>query len=59
MKTTDIIRRAARSLANAKARTILTSLAIGVGAFTITVSLAAGQGAREALAAINGAGRYR
>lgn len=47
MKTTDIIRRAARSLANAKARTILTSLAIGVGAFTITVSLAAGQGARE------------
>lgn len=47
MKTTDIIRRAARSLANAKARTILTSLAIGVGAFTITVSLAAGEGARE------------
>ena len=47
MKTTDIIRRAARSLANAKARTVLTSLAIGVGAFTITVSLAAGQGARQ------------
>jgi putative ABC transport system permease protein len=47
VKTTDIIRRAARSLANAKTRTVLTSLAIGVGAFTITVSLAAGQGARE------------
>lgn len=47
MKTLDIARRAARSLRNAKARTILTSLAIAVGAFTITVSLAAGQGARE------------
>lgn len=47
MKTVDIARRAARSLRNAKARTILTSLAIAVGAFTITVSLAAGEGARE------------
>lgn len=47
MKTIDITRRAARSLRNAKARTILTSLAIAVGAFTITVSLAAGEGARE------------
>lgn len=47
MKTTDIIRRAGRSLRNAKARTILTSLAIAVGAFTITVSLAAGEGARQ------------
>ena len=47
MKTFDIARRAARSLRNAKARTILTSLAIGVGAFTITVSLAAGEGARQ------------
>lgn len=47
MKTTDIARRAARSLRNAKARTILTSLAIAVGAFTITVSLAAGEGARQ------------
>jgi putative ABC transport system permease protein len=47
MKTTDIIRRAARSLRSAKARTILTSLAIAVGAFTITVSLAAGEGARQ------------
>ncbi len=47
MKTFDIVRRAARSLKNAKARTILTSLAIGVGAFTLTIALAAGQGARE------------
>ena len=47
MKTTDIARRAARSLRNAKARTILTSLAIAVGAFTITISLAAGEGARQ------------
>ena len=47
MKTTDIIRRAARGLRNAKARTILTSLAIAVGAFTITISLAAGEGARQ------------
>jgi putative ABC transport system permease protein len=47
MKTTDITRRAARSLRNAKSRTLLTSLAIGVGAFTIMVSLAAGEGARQ------------
>lgn len=47
MKTIDIIHRAARSLRSAKARTILTSLAIAVGAFTITVSLAAGEGARQ------------
>lgn len=47
MRTTDIARRAARSLRNAKARTLLTSLAIAVGAFTITISLAAGEGARE------------
>lgn len=47
MRTVDIARRAARSLKNAKARTILTSLAIAVGAFTITVSLAAGEGARQ------------
>lgn len=47
MRTFDITRRAARSLRNAKARTILTSLAIAVGAFTITVSLAAGEGARQ------------
>ena len=47
MKLLDTIARAGRSLKNAKARTLLTSLAIGVGAFTITLSLAAGQGGRE------------
>jgi putative ABC transport system permease protein len=47
MKMTDTIRRAGRSLRHAKARTLLTSLAIGVGAFTITLSLAAGAGGRQ------------
>ncbi|OGL21554.1 hypothetical protein A2707_05975 [Candidatus Saccharibacteria bacterium RIFCSPHIGHO2_01_FULL_45_15] len=47
MKVTDTIRRAGRSLRNAKARTLLTSLAIGVGAFTIILSLAAGAGGRQ------------
>ena len=47
MRITDIVRRAGRSLRQAKARTLLTSLAIGVGAFTITLSLAGGQGGRE------------
>lgn len=46
MKLIDTINRAGRSLKNAKARTLLTSLAIGVGAFTITLSLAAGEGGR-------------
>ena len=56
MKTYDIIRRAGRSLKQAKIRTLLTSLAIGVGAFTITLSLAAGEGGRtytEKLVAAN------
>jgi putative ABC transport system permease protein len=47
MRTFDIIRRAGRSLRHAKARTILTSLAIAVGAFTLAIALAAGEGARE------------
>ena len=46
MKFADTVNRAGRSLKNAKARTLLTSLAIGVGAFTITLSLAAGEGGR-------------
>jgi len=46
MRTRDIVIRAGRSLKQAKARTILTSLAIAVGAFTITLSLAAGDGGR-------------
>lgn len=47
MRYLDSIWRAGRSLKNAKARTALTSLAIAVGAFTMTVSLAAGEGARQ------------
>lgn len=47
MKTIDIIRRAGRSLKSAKVRTILTSLSIGVGAFTLTIAIAAGEGARQ------------
>jgi len=47
MKMRYIIRRAARSLRHAKVRTLLTSLAIAVGAFTLTLSLAAGEGSRQ------------
>jgi putative ABC transport system permease protein len=47
MKMRDTIRRAGRSLRQAKARTLLTSLAIGVGAFTITLAFAAGEGGRQ------------
>lgn len=47
MKLRDVTRRAGRSLKNAKARTLLTSLAIAVGAFTITLSLAAGEGGKQ------------
>lgn len=46
MFTIDIIRRGSRSLKSAKARTILTSLAIAVGGFTLTATLAAGNGVR-------------
>lgn len=49
MKTTDIIRRAGRNLRQAKGRTVLTSLAIGVGAFTIALAMAAGNGGRAYL----------
>ena len=47
MQTSDIIRRACRGLKNSKARTALTSLAIAVGAFTLTLTIAAGQGANQ------------
>lgn len=46
MKAADIISRASKNLRQAKGRTILTSLAIGVGAFTIAIALAAGNGGR-------------
>lgn len=47
MKRIDIMRRAGRNLRQAKGRTLLTSLAIAVGAFTLTASLAVGEGARQ------------
>ena len=47
MKRLDIVRRAGRNLRQSKGRTFLTSLAIAVGAFTLTLSLAAGEGARQ------------
>ncbi len=47
MKRIDIMKRAARNLSQSKARTALTSLAIAVGAFTLTLSLAGGEGARQ------------
>ena len=47
MNAFDVVARAGRSLKNAKGRTILTSLAIAVGAFTLTATLAAGNGIRE------------
>ncbi|PLS80697.1 ABC transporter permease, partial [Candidatus Saccharibacteria bacterium] len=47
MKVSDLIKRAGRSIKQSKARTLLTSLAIAVGAFTITLSLAAGEGGRN------------
>lgn len=47
MRLIDTVARAGRSLRQAKARTLLTSLAIAVGAFTITLSLAAGEGGRQ------------
>lgn len=47
MRTIDLVKRSGRSLANAKVRTVLTSLAIAVGAFTLTLTLAAGEGIRQ------------
>jgi len=47
MKIYDTLRRARRNLSQAKVRTILTSLAIAVGAFTVTLALAAGEGGRQ------------
>lgn len=47
MRFTDLIKRASRSLKSAKLRTLLTSLAIAVGGFTLTLTLAGSNGARE------------
>lgn len=46
MNALDLISRAGRSLRSAKVRTVLTSMAIAVGAFTLTATLAAGNGIR-------------
>lgn len=47
MKVLDIAARAGKNLRQAKARTLLTSFAIAVGAFTISLALAAGEGGRQ------------
>lgn len=47
MYISDVVRRSGRSLRSAKLRTILTSLAIAVGGFTLTLTLAAGNGIRD------------
>lgn len=47
MYISDIVRRSARSLRQAKARTLLTAAAIGVGTFALTLTLAASNGAQQ------------
>ncbi|MDR1447836.1 MAG: ABC transporter permease [Candidatus Ancillula sp.] len=47
MRRLDIVNRAVRNLKQARIRTILTSLAISIGAFTICLSFALGNGARD------------
>lgn len=47
MRIFDITKRSGRNLRQAKARTLLTSLAIGVGAFALTLTLAASNGAKQ------------
>lgn len=47
MRRRDIAARAGKSLSQAKMRTLLTSLAIAVGAFTLTLALAVGEGSRQ------------
>jgi putative ABC transport system permease protein len=47
MRTIDILKRSGRSLLSAKARTVLTSLAIAVGAFALTLTLGASNGAQQ------------
>lgn len=47
MRSLDIIRRSFRSLRSAKTRTVLTVFAIGVGAFALTLTLGASNGAQQ------------
>lgn len=46
MKIIDTIKRSSDNLRQAKARTLLTALALAVGGFTLTITLAAANGAR-------------
>lgn len=47
MRIVDMFKRAARSLLSAKARTLLTAFAIAVGAFALTLTLGASNGAQS------------
>lgn len=47
MRARDLASRSFKNLRQAKGRTILTALAISVGAFTISMALAAGEGGRK------------
>ncbi len=46
MKLIDVMKRSGRSIKSAKMRTLLTTLAIAVGAFALTLTLAASNGAQ-------------
>lgn len=46
MKFSDVLRRSGRNLRQAKARTLLTALALAVGGFTLTITLAGANGAK-------------
>ena len=47
MRLTDLVLRSGRTLKSAKVRTFLTAMAIGVGGFTLVLTLAAGNGVRD------------
>jgi len=47
MRFFDVVRRSGRNLRQAKVRTLLTAIALAVGGFTLTLTLAASQGARD------------
>ena len=47
MYITDLIKRSGRSIKSAKVRTLLTAMAIGVGTFALTLTMAASNGATE------------
>jgi putative ABC transport system permease protein len=47
MKLSDLLASANRNLAQNRVRTILTVLAIFIGAFTLTLTLAVGEGFKE------------